>query len=90
MEWDAWVREDLVTVLVQGAAKSCVTRILWSKRGRTDVEASPPTLPLTAAWMLLLNQCLSTLGQVLGGMRISTAKKQVLQSIRLHCWRVSR
>jgi hypothetical protein len=77
VEWDALVREDLV----QRAAKRCVTCILRPKRGRTGVEASPPTLPLTAAWMLLANQGRSTLCQVLGKMHISTAKKQVLQSI---------
>ncbi len=92
VEWDARVREDLV----QRAAKRCVTRILRPKRGRTGVEASPPTLPLTAAWMLRPNQGRSTLGQVLGEMRISTAKKQVLHSIAgafpgnavLHKWRI--
>ena len=92
VEWDARVREDMV----QRAAKRCVTRILRQKRGRTDVEASPPTLPLTAAWMLWPNQGRSTLGKVLGEMRISTAKKQVLQSIAgafpgnavLHKWRI--
>jgi hypothetical protein len=59
-------------------------------------EALPPTLPLMAAWMLLSNKGLSTLGQVLGEMRISTAKKHVLQSIAgvfpgnavLHKWRI--
>ena len=92
VEWDARVREDLV----QRAAKRCVTRILRPKRGRTEVEASPPMLPITAAWMLRPNQGRSTLGQVLGEMRISTAKKQVLQSIAgafpgnavLHKWRI--
>jgi hypothetical protein len=76
VERDARVRD-----LVQRAAKHCVTRILQPKRGRTGVEASPPTLPLTAAWMLWPNQGRCTLGQVLGEMRISTAKKQLLQSI---------
>jgi hypothetical protein len=92
VEWDARVREDLV----QGAAKRCVTRILRPKRGRTDLEASTPTLHVTAAWMLRPNQGRSTLGQVLGEMRISTAKKQMLQSIAgafpgnavLHKWRI--
>jgi hypothetical protein len=44
-------------------------------------EASPPTLPLTASWLLQLNQGRSTLGKVLDEMKISSAKKQVLQSI---------
>ncbi len=60
------------------------------------MEALPPTLPLTAAWMLRPNQGWSTLGQVLWEMRISTAKKQVLQSIAgafpgnavLHKWHI--
>jgi hypothetical protein len=72
VEWDARVREDLA----QRAAKRFVTRILRPKRRRTDVEASSPTLPLTAAWMLRPNQGLSTLGRVLGEMRISTAAKK--------------
>ncbi len=91
VEWDALGRDDLV----QQAVKRCITRILRPKRWRTSGEALPPTLPLTAAWMLQQNQGWSTLGQVLGEMRISTAKKQVLQSIAgvfpgnavLHKWR---
>ena len=66
VEWDARVREDLV----QRAAERCVTRTLKPKRGRAGEEASPPTLPLTASWLL-------TLGKVLAEMKISTAKKQV-------------
>ena len=77
VEWDARVREDLV----QRAAERCVTRTLKPKRGRAGEEASPPTLPLTASWLLRSNQGRSTLGKVLAEMKISTAKKQVLQSI---------
>ena len=77
VEWDAWVREDLV----QRAAEQCVARILQPKRGRAGAEAAPPTLPLTASWLLRPDQGRSTLGKVLGEMKISTAKKQVLQSI---------
>ena len=77
VEWDARVREELV----QRAAERCVTRILRPKRGRAGAEATPPTLPLTASWMLRPNQGRSTLGKVLGEMKISTAKKHVLQSI---------
>ena len=77
VEWDARVREDLV----QRAAERCVTRMLRPKRERAGEEASPPTLPLTASWLLRPNQGRSTLGKVLGEMKISTAKKQVLQSI---------
>jgi hypothetical protein len=50
LEWDAQVREELV----QRAAKRRVSCILWP-RTVTGVETSPPTLPLTAAWMLLQN-----------------------------------
>jgi ribonuclease HI len=77
VEWDARVREDLI----QRAAEQCVARILQPKRGRAGAEAAPPTLPLTASWLLRPNQGRSTLGKVLGEMRISPAKKQVLQSI---------
>ncbi len=55
--------------------------ILRPRRGRAGAEASPPALPLTASWLLRLHQGRSTLGKVLGEMKISTAKKQVLQSI---------
>ena len=77
VEWDARVREDLV----QRAAEQCVTSILRPKRGRAGAEASPPALPLTASWLLRPNQGRSTLGKVLREMKISAAKKQVLQSI---------
>ncbi len=50
-------------------------------RGRAGGEASPPALPLTASWLLRSNQGRSTLGKVLEEMKISAAKKQVLQSI---------
>jgi hypothetical protein len=53
---------------------------LQPKRGRTEVEASPPMLPITAAWMLRPNQGRSTLGQILGEMRISTAKNLVVRN----------
>ena len=93
VEWDARLREDLV----QRAAKCCVARLLRPRRGRRGAEASPPTLTLTAAWMLRPNQGRSTLGQVLGEMRISAAKKQILQSIAgafpgnavLYKWRIA-
>ena len=77
VEWDARVRENVV----QRAAGRCINRILKPKCGRAGVEASPPTLPLTAAWMLRPDQGRSTLGEVLGEMKISPAKKQVLQSM---------
>jgi hypothetical protein len=79
VEWDTRVREDLV----QRAAGQYVASILKLKRGRAGAEASPPTLPcpLTASWLLRPNQGRSTLGKVLGEMKISTGKKQVLQSI---------
>ncbi len=93
VEWDAKVREDLV----QRAAELCLNRTLRPKRGRAGTAASPPALPLTAAWMLRPNQGRDTLGKVLGGMNISTAKKQVLQSIAgafpcnavLHKWGIA-
>jgi hypothetical protein len=47
----------------------------WAQRPR------PPALPLTASWLLRPNQGRSTLGKVLGEIKISTAKKPVLQSI---------
>ncbi len=58
--------------------------------------ASPPEHPLTASEQLQPNQGWSTLGKVLGKMKISAAKKQVLQSIAgvfpsnavLHKWGV--
>jgi hypothetical protein len=95
VEWDARVREDLV----QRAAKRCVTSIFLPKRRRTGLKASPPTLPLTAAWMLRPNQGRRTLGQVLGrcaSPQLRICKKQVLQSIAgafpgnsvLHKWRI--
>ncbi len=61
VEWNARVRGDLV----QRAAERCVTRALRPKRGRGDGEASPPTLPLTASWLLRPNQGWSTVGKVL-------------------------
>jgi hypothetical protein len=78
---DSRVRQDLV----QRAAELYLNRILRPKRGRAAAEASPPTLPLTVAWMLL------------GEMRISTAKMQVLQSMAgafpcnamLHKWGIA-
>ena len=76
-EWDVRLRDDLV----QRAAELCVTRILRPRRGRAGAEASPPALPLTASWLLRPNQGRSTLGKVLEEMKISAAKKQVLQSI---------
>jgi hypothetical protein len=92
VEWDARVRQHLV----QRAAKRCVARLLRPRRGRMGAEALPPTLTLTAAWMLRPNQGRSMLGQVLEEMRISAAKKQILQSIAdafpgkavLHKWRI--
>ncbi len=70
--WDARVREDLV----QRAAEQCVTCTLRPRRGRAPAgeEASPPTVPLTASRLLLPDQGTSTLGRVLGEMKISTAK----------------
>ncbi len=41
-----------------------------------------PTLPLTASWLLRPNQGRSTLGKVLGKMKIPPAKKQVLAHCR--------
>jgi hypothetical protein len=74
--WDAKVREDLV----QRAAELCLNRMLRPKRGRAGTEASLSALPLTTAWMLQPNQGRDTVGKVLGEMRVSTTKKQVLQS----------
>jgi hypothetical protein len=73
IEWDARV--------VQRAAEQCVTRTLRPRWGREGEGASPPALPLTTSWLLLPDQGRSALGRVLGEMRISTAKKRVLQSI---------
>jgi hypothetical protein len=78
-------------------AELYLNSILRPKRGRAAAEASPPTLPLTVAWMLRPNQGQDTLGRVLGEMRISTAKKQVLQSMAgafpcnavLHKWGIA-
>ncbi len=77
VEWNTRVREDLV----QRAAGQYVASILQPKRGRAGSAASPPSLPLTASWLLRPNQGRSTLGKVLGEMKVSTAKKQVRQSI---------
>ncbi len=44
-------------------------------------QASGLRHPLITSWLLLPNQGRSTLGKVLGEMKISTAKKQVLWSI---------
>ncbi len=77
VKWDTRVREDLV----QLAAGQYVASIIQPKRGRAGAEASPPALPLTAFWLLRRDQGRSTLGKVLGEVKISTAKKQVLQSI---------
>ena len=77
VEWDTQLREDLV----QKAAELNLSSILQPKRGRAGAEAVLPTLSLTAAWMLQPDQGRSTLGKVLGEMQISSAKKQVLQSI---------
>ena len=77
VEWDASLREDLT----QKAAEECVNRVTRPKRGRAGQEAVPPTLPLTASWLLRPDQGRSMLGQVLSKMGIGTAKKQVLQSI---------
>ncbi len=93
VEWDSRLRQDLV----QRAAELYLNRLLRPKRGRAAVEASPPTLPLTVVWMLRPNQGRDTLGRVLGEMRISTAKKQVLQSMAgafpcnavLHKWGIA-
>ncbi len=56
-------------------------RLLRPKRWRAGAEPSPPTLPLTASWLLRPDQGRNALGKVLGEMKISAAKKQVLQSI---------
>jgi hypothetical protein len=95
VEYDPRVREELI----QRAAKQRVSRILQSRRERASQEGSPPAPPvlsLTAAWMLSTDQGRELLGKVLGEMRISTAKKQVLQSIAgsfpcnavLHKWKI--
>ncbi len=52
VEWDAKVREDFV----QRAAELSLNRTLRAKRGRADTAASPPAIPLTAAWMLRPNR----------------------------------
>jgi hypothetical protein len=86
------VREDLVP----RAAGQYAASILQPKQGRAGAEASPPALPLTVSWLLRPDQSRSTLGKVLGEMKISTAKKQVLQPIAgafpcnavLHKWGV--
>jgi hypothetical protein len=82
---------------LQRAAELYLNRIIRPKRGRAAAEASPPTLPLTVAWMLLPNQGRDTLGRMLGEMRISTAKNRVLQSMAgafpsnavLHKWGIA-
>ncbi len=60
-EWDVRLQDDLV----QRAAELCVTCILQLRRGWAGAEASPPKLPLTASWLLWLNQGRSILGKVL-------------------------
>jgi ribonuclease HI len=92
VEYDSRIRE----VLTQRAAKLCVSRIMRAKSGRASQEGSPPALPLTATWMLRQGHGRELLGKVLGEMRISTSKKQVLQSIAgsfpcnavLHKWKI--
>jgi hypothetical protein len=69
LEWDTSLREDLT----QKAAEQCLSRALRPKRGRGGQEAVPPTLPLTASWLLRPDQGRSTLRQVLKGMKIGTA-----------------
>jgi len=91
-EFDPRIREELI----QRAAQQRVSRILRSKSERASQEGSPPALSLTAAWMLRTDQGRELLGKALGEMRISTAKKQVLQSIAgafpcnavLYKWRI--
>ena len=91
-EYDSRIREELI----QRAAKLCVTRTLRSKCRRASQEGSTPALPLTTTWMLRQGHGRDLLGKVLGEMRISTAKKQVLQSIAgsfpcnavLHKWKL--
>jgi hypothetical protein len=58
----------------QRTAEQSVTRTLRPRRGRAGEGVSPPWLPLTIFWLLLPNQSRSTLGRVLGEMKISTAK----------------
>ena len=77
MEWDASLRDELA----QRAAEQCVSCAIRPKRGRAGQEVVPPTLPLTASWLLRPDQGRSMLGHVLSKMGIGTAKKQVLQSI---------
>jgi hypothetical protein len=72
VEWDTSLREDLA----QKAAEQCLSRALRPKRGQAGQEAVPPTLHLTASWLLRPDQGRSTLGPVLEGMKI--AKMQVL------------
>jgi hypothetical protein len=80
VEWNARVREDMV----QRAAERCVTRTLRPKRERAGEEASPPTLPLTASWLLRPNQGRSTLGKVLGEMRIYSEEASA-PTAPVHC-----
>jgi hypothetical protein len=94
---ETWVEWDSRVLQVQRAAELYLNRILHPKRRRVAAEASPQTLPLTVAWMLRPNQGRDTLGRVLGEMRISKAKKQVLQSMAgafpcnavLHKWGIA-
>jgi hypothetical protein len=58
----------------------CQTKAWAGRRGGLAPQWAP-TLPVTASWLLRPNQGQSTLGKVLGEMKISTAKKQVLQSM---------
>ena len=77
VEWDTSLRDELA----QRAAEQCVGRVIRPKRGRAGQEAVPPTLPLTASWLLRPDQGRCMLGHVLSKMGIGTAKKQVLQLI---------
>jgi hypothetical protein len=81
VEWDARVREDLV----RRAAERCVTSTLRPKRGRavdSSEEASPPTPPPTASWLLRPNRA----GAHWGERKISPTSATVYcRSVPLEC-----
>jgi hypothetical protein len=77
VDLDVWVREE--SRRTSGAMCHLHSP---TRRGRACEGVSPPTTPLTASWLLRLlpDQGRSTLGRVLGKIKIFTAKKRVRQS----------
>ena len=76
VEWDSQLRDHLVQV----AADVNLQRIGREQR-RRDGSVAPAHIPLSTAWLLRPDQGRSTLGGVLGSMKITPRKRRILQSI---------